>query len=122
MEDSLDFLSNSGLDRLKKVFSELVERNDLAMAIGLQNKFESHNRAEEIRWHRKERRGETGESHFIGTICCLSSDAESAVFLDFVAVLDVTDRCSASLMRNSNSSVPPVQLENPLSLLPQQRK
>jgi len=26
------------------------------------------------------RRGETGESHFIGTICGLSSDAESAVF------------------------------------------
>jgi hypothetical protein len=38
-------------------------------------------------------------------------------FLDFVAVLDVSDRCSASLMRNSNSSVPPVQLENPLSWL-----
>jgi len=57
--------------------------------------------------------GETGDPHFVGTTCCLSSDAESGV-LDFVAVLDITDRRRASLMRISNSSFPLVQLENSL--------
>ena len=59
--------------------------------------------------------GETGESHFIETTWCLSSDAESTVFEFFVVVLDFTDRCRASLMRNSNSSCPLVQFENLLS-------
>jgi hypothetical protein len=60
--------------------------------------------------------GETGAEHFIGTASCLPSDANSAVLLDFVAVVDVSDRCRAVLMRSSNSSFPPVQLENPLFL------
>jgi hypothetical protein len=51
-------------------------------------------------------KGETGDSHFVGTDCCLPSDADSAVLLDFVAVVDVTDRRRASLMRSSNSSFP----------------
>src|SRR6266481_9814475 len=60
-------------------------------------------------------KGEMGDSHFVGTNCCLPSDAKSAALLDFVAVVDVTDRRRASLMRTSNSSFPLVQLENPLS-------
>ena len=60
--------------------------------------------------------GETGAEHFIGTASCLPSDADSAVLLDFVAVVDVSDRCRAFLMRSSNSSFPRVQLENPLFL------
>jgi hypothetical protein len=58
--------------------------------------------------------GETGAAHFIGTTGCMPSDAESTVLLDFVVALDVSGRCSASLVRSSNSSVPLVELENPL--------
>jgi len=43
-------------------------------------------------------------------------------FLDFVAGLVVSNRCSALLVRSSNFSFPPVQLEKPLSLLPNNRE
>jgi hypothetical protein len=43
-------------------------------------------------------------------------------FLDFVAGLVVSNRCSAPLVRSSNFFLPPVQLENPLSLLPKQQE
>jgi hypothetical protein len=59
--------------------------------------------------------GETDAAHFNGKIYRLPSDAESTDFLDFVSVLDVTDRCRAFPMRSCNSSVPPFLEEHPLS-------
>jgi hypothetical protein len=51
-------------------------------------------------------KGETGVAHFTGTTGGLPSDTGSAFLLDFVAVVDVSDRCRAFLMRSSNSSFP----------------
>jgi len=44
-KDPLDFLPNGSLDCLEKGLREFVERKDLTMAIGLKNKFKSHDRA-----------------------------------------------------------------------------
>ncbi len=41
----LDFLPDSSLDCFEKGLREFVERKDLAMAVDLKNKFESHGRA-----------------------------------------------------------------------------
>jgi hypothetical protein len=55
---------------------------------------------------RETEEGETGAAHFIGTAGGLPSDAKSATLLDFEAVVDVSDRCRAPLIRSSSSPSP----------------
>jgi hypothetical protein len=76
------------------------------MATGLENKFKSHDCAGEIFTGT----GRNGEEKLANRISSERSAACRATptqrVLDFVAVLDVSDRYSASLMRSPNSPSP----------------
>jgi hypothetical protein len=112
-ESSLDFISNDVPNRIENRVSEFVERQDLMVFIGFKTDSGSHAYPARGPGQQTEE-GETGAAHFNGTTGGLPSDAESTSLLDFVVALDVSVRCRAFLMRSSNSSFPPVQLENPL--------